>query len=758
MRIIDRYVIRQVLMPFCIGLLVFTFVFIINVLQEYVEPLVARGVPVPTLLRVLGTLVPQALALSIPMSLLLGLLVAFGRLSGDREFVALQACGVSLRRLLIPVGIVSLCAWAATSYMMLVAVPASNQLFREITFPLVATRAEGEVKPRAFFDDFPHLVLYAREVPISGRGWQGVFLADRRPGSPEAVYLAQRGRVHVDRDARTVELVLEEGSRHTLEPDGYRVLEFDRMVLSVDPAAVFPNQDTPKGFREMTVAELRDLIDAQEQVGLPTHNERMAIHQKFAIPVACLVFGIIGLALGATNRRDGALGSFGLGLLVVFTYYIPLNLFPQMTKGGYVPPWLAVWLPNIILGTVAVLLFAWRNRVADQPIRLPLPAAVARAAARLARTGDRPLQDGRSPVRLLDRYIAARYVRVMGMAAGAALAVFYISSFLDLSDKLFKGQATWQMLGAYFWYATPQFVYYVLPVSVLIATLVTVGILTRSSELVVMKACGISLYRAAAPMLLCAAAVGGILFAMDATVLGTANRRAEALRGVMRGGSPIQPVAQPWVAGSGGTIYHVRGHDPFENRFHGVDIFEFDPAMSRLTRRTFAERAVRVGEDSSAVWELDGGWTREFEPDGTVQEYAALDRDRRELERAAYFAQERADSRFMSYAELKRHSDQLRDSGFDVVEHEVGVSRKLAYPFVTVIMTLIAVPFAVTLGRSGTMAGLAAGIGIAIVYWGTINFAAALGAGGALTPILAAWAPNMLFGAGAAYLLLTVRT
>jgi lipopolysaccharide export LptBFGC system permease protein LptF len=112
----------------------------------------------------------------------------------------------------------------------------------------------------------------------------------------------------------------------------------------------------------------------------------------------------------------------------------------------------------------------------------------------------------------------------------------------------------------------------------------------------------------------------------------------------------------------------------------------------------------------------------------------------------------------MSYAELKQHSRQLRASGFDVVEHEVGVARKLAYPFVTVIMTLIAVPFAITLGRSGTMAGLAAGIGLAIVYWGTINFAAALGAGGALAPMLAAWAPNMLFGAGAAYLLLTVRT
>src|SRR5262245_13143593 len=187
MRIIDRYIVRQVLMPFGIGLVVFTFIFIIEALRRYVEPLVAKGVAPGVLATVLATLVPQALALSIPMALLLGLLVAFGRLSGDREFVAMQACGVSLRRLLIPVGFVSVLGWLATSYVMLVAVPASNQMFREVTFSVIAQRAEGEVKPRVFFDDFPNIVLYVVEVPVSGTGWHGVFMTDSRSGQPAAI-------------------------------------------------------------------------------------------------------------------------------------------------------------------------------------------------------------------------------------------------------------------------------------------------------------------------------------------------------------------------------------------------------------------------------------------------------------------------------------------------------------------------------------------------------------------------------------------
>src|SRR5689334_9782403 len=134
MRIIDRYVIREVLWPFVLGLLVFTFMLIIPLLIEYAESFISKGVAIPVVLRAMATLLPQALALTIPMSLLLGLLVAFGRLSADREFVAMQACGVSLMRLLRPVGLLSILCWAATTYVYLVATPDANQRFREITF------------------------------------------------------------------------------------------------------------------------------------------------------------------------------------------------------------------------------------------------------------------------------------------------------------------------------------------------------------------------------------------------------------------------------------------------------------------------------------------------------------------------------------------------------------------------------------------------------------------------------------------------
>ena len=151
------------------------------------------------------------------------------------------------------------------------------------------------------------------------------------------------------------------------------------------------------------------------------------------------------------------------------------------------------------------------------------------------------------------------------------------------------------------------------------------------------------------------------------------------------------------------------------------------------------------------------GWTLKFDERNDAQ-FTPFAEKQQTLEAANYFTTQAPDPEFMSYTQLRSYTDRLQASGLDVVKQQVALWRKVSFPFVTIIMTLLAVPFAVTIGRSGAMAGIAAAIAIAIVYWTTISVFAAMGAGGVLAPLLAAWAPNLLFGAGAAYLLLTVRT
>ena len=456
MKTIDRYVIREVLWPFALGLLVFTFMLIIPYLIEYAESFISKGVALPVVLRIMATLLPSSLAVTIPMSLLLGLLVAFGRLSSDREFVAMQACGISLFRLMRPVAVLCVLAWAATSYVLLVGMPDANQRFREITFSIVAERAEGEVRPRVFYADFPDVVLYVREVSPSGGGWTDVFMSDSRAGRPPSVYLARRGRVVIDREQRTVEMVLEQGTRHTAKSaEEYEVFQFDRLLYRLDPETVFPREGPPLGAREMSIPQLQARAVELESQNIYPHTEYFEIQKKFSIPFACLVFGLIGLALGVSNRRDGKLASFVVGLGVIFIYYVVLSFGQSLLRGHLIPPWLGAWAPNILLGALGGLLFLWRDRGFDRPLRMPI-------IPMLPSIQIPPL---RVPMLgILDRYVATLYVRVVVLSAIAMAGIFYISTFLDLSDKVFRGQATWVMLGSYFWYTTPQYVYYVGPV------------------------------------------------------------------------------------------------------------------------------------------------------------------------------------------------------------------------------------------------------------------------------------------------------
>jgi LPS export ABC transporter permease LptG/LPS export ABC transporter permease LptF len=759
MSIIDRYVMRQVLMPFLLGLLVFTFIFIIPPLLQYGEGLVAKGVSGPLIAGLISLLVPQALAVTIPMSLLLALLIAFGRLSADREFVAMQACGVSLRRLLWPVALVAISAWAATSYVLIALVPNSNQRFLETVFTVASQRAEGEVKARTFYQDFPNFVLYVREIPPDGRGWNGVFLADLRADQRSAIYLARHGRVVIDRERKRIDIELINATQHSLDAEGNPTINrFERGAFNIDPAGTFASA-VAKGPRQMSIAELHAEIDKRRQQIDPvtngpfsTHNEEMEIHKRFAIPVACLVFGLIGLALGATHRRGGALGSFVIGIAVVFAYYIPLMIGPSLVKGRYLTPFFGQWLPNIVLGALGILMFAWRDRLADQPFHLQVPRWL-----HALRTTGGPAVPG---LGILDGYITRAYVQYVLLAATTLLGIFYIASFLDISDKLFKGMVTTAIVGEYFWYSTPQWVYYVLPLSVLLGTLVTIAVLTKNSELIVMKACGISLYRLALPIFTMGLMAGCGLVLLQETILGPATKKAEELREVIRGGSArtLNLLANRWLVGSEGQIYHYQTLDPRSRELSGLDVYEFTPAMERLVRRTFIQTATFAGNERTKVWHVQHGWTREFGANGDVTPAAPIVSEPHTLEHVDYFGTEEPNPDYMGYAPLRAYTERLRRGGFDVTEQEVALSRKIAFPFVPLVMTLLAVPFAATIGRSGAMGGIGVGIALAISYWTVISIFAALGTGGALPPVLAAWAPNLIFGAAALYLLLTART
>lgn len=785
LKTLDRYLIREILVPFVIALAVFTFMLQFPVLLREAEALIARGVQWSVIARVLMLLLPSALSLSIPIAVLFGILVGFSRLSADREFVALQACGVSVLRLLRPVALVALVGTLLTAHQVIVALPAANQAFREIVFQVMAERVEHNVRPHIFFTAFPHRVIYARDLPAGG-GWRDVFFADSQAGTI-TVYFAREGHVVLDRDRRLVQLQLTDGTSHATtlsNADSYESSRFESLTVALDPATVFP-PPPPKGSPEMTIAELQDRIAQAPLRGEKDYEYRFMLQQKLALPVTCPILALIGFALGASNRKDGKFASFVLGTAVIFAYYVVLWFARAGAISGQINPDWAPWISNLIMGAAAIALLVWRTRAGDRPIRLTLPALQRRTSALPAAAPATPnaapagvvlvvrVPHLRIPTpRLLDLYVSRQYVRVLLVGIGGLLGLFYISTFIDLADEMFRGQTTGATVVQYFFFLGPQFLYYVIPMAVLIAALVTIGVMSKNSELMVTRACGVSLYRTVAPLVFFGVVFSGGLYLLQERVLATFNREADRLNRVIRGLPDSPSSVDQWIAGTNDEFYHYDAFDPHSNGFSRLWVYRVDPSAWDLRGMAFAEQ-VAFSQNSGSEggeWKAQQGWVRDLSgvrpgaAERAVVEYTPFTERSLELDAPAYFKSEPlAGERMladhtMTYGQLSDYIAQLQSSGANATPYVVSLRRKVAFPFVTVIVTMLAIPFGLTTGRRGALVGVGLGIVLAIVYIVALSLFGALGEGGMLSPVLAAWAPNILFGAAAIYLILTVRT
>jgi LPS export ABC transporter permease LptG len=779
--ILDRYLAREIARPFLLALAVFTFALSINPMLEPAKDFLAKGVPLPTIGFFLLNLLPQALGLTIPMAFLTGLLIALGRLSSDRESVAFLACGVSPLRLLRPVLLLGALAGAVDMYVLMKAVPDANQAFREHSFKLLTAQSERDIRPRVFFERFPNMVLFPGDAHPEG-GWRNVLVADTSaPGRP-AVTLAPRGRLIIDEAQRLVWIELRQARQYLPgaadDAPLYATAAQDPLLIKISPDSVFGVSSLDRGLREKGWSDTLAAIDARRQANDSPHNEIMHLHQMISFPVACLVFALCGLALGLNTRRDGKLAGLTLGLAVIVIYWAFLGLGEAAAKGaawtgGFPAAW-ARWLPNIVVGLLGLGALGWRLGTAGSRRSFALPAWLGRLRrAPLADRGSPRTQSSARPVlviripaiavplpRRLDRYVTGRYLRTLALGFVGLLALYYLGAFLDRVEKLFKGQADLVLFARFLVYSTPEFVSFVVPIATLVAVLGTIGALTRSGELTVMRACGISLYRTAAPLLVLALGWSALLFVLDDRLVARTSREAARLNDVIRGRPPqtAGPMRLNWWADLDGRLYHYAALEPERGgpdrgALVRVSVFQTTDRPFRLVQHVFAQRA----EFENGAWTAFDGWTQAFGAQGAST--------RRVFRRAPAvlapledFRRQQVDPAEMSLGELREYVQSVGQAGFNVAQQEVDLHRKAALPLITVVMTLLAIPFGVTTGRHGALYGIGLAIVLSFAYWLLQTLFVAMGSAALLPPALAAWATNILFASAAGYLLLSVRT
>ena len=784
LRILSRYIFREIVSSAVIGTVLFTFVLFLFRAGQLFELLVRRTASGEIVLYLFSLTLVQTLTLTIPMGVLVGILTGLGRMSGDGEVIAMRAAGIPSRRVVWPVAVFALLGLAASATVSLYLGPRALRESYRIQNRLRSSYLSSEIKPRVFEEGFPNTIVYVRDVtpaPGSVARWKGVFLADLRPPGQRSstsvrsavtgprITVAEEAIAAPDPERNQIQLHLIRGGAHerSTDPALYDIYNFtqtDQILDTAPPAAARPRRP----FQEMNTGDLPH----HARYGENWIEARIELYQRLALPAACLVLALAGVPLGMASRRSGKSTGVVLTVLLVFVYFTVLTGGINLAREHRAPAGPAVWGADALFALAGILLLAgldapgdrdWWSRVRRWGAGL---RARYRAAAQRASNGGATPQTPQAPrprfrflFQLLDLYVLGSFLFYFFVLLASFVFLFYVFTFFELLGDMLANRIPLARFLTYLFYLTPQLIYTTAPVSVLVATLVAFGVLTKRNEITAFKACGVSLFRLALPVLLAAAALSFVLFGFDHYVLPEANRRQDAIRNEIKG-KPVRTFLRPdrqWIFGRGPRIYYYNYFDQVRGLLGEVDIYEFHTDRFRMARHIHAERA--RWQDSLKAWVFEQGWFRDVR-DGKVAAFESFTvKTFPELnEPPSYFLIEVKPSQQMNFRELRDYILVLTQSGFDTVRLEVQLHKKFSFPAFAFIMGLLAVPFAFLTGNRGALAGVTVSIGIAIVYWSVNALFEQMGNVSQLPPEVAAWSPDVVFALAGAYFLLRLRS
>ncbi|MGH9571154.1 MAG: LptF/LptG family permease [Candidatus Angelobacter sp.] len=775
MRIFTRYILKEVFAHGLIGACVFTFVIFMRDATRILELVVRNSAPIPSVAQLFFLTLPAAFTVTIPMGVLVGVLIGLSRMAADSEVTAMRAAGVSVRTFLKIVAIFGISAWLLALFNTAVIAPRSAAALADLEKSLASSQLSFEVQPRVFYENFKDLVLYVEDVTsASGAAvWKNVFLADiSSPGGPK-ITIAKQAIVS-NGGPNIIRLHLVNGETHEVNPrapDDYTISTFAETdtVLTLPSAAKVAPEAVP--MSQQTGEEL-----LKQSRSLSSDRARpywIEFNRRLALPTACLVLVMIGIPLGLASRKGGKGAGFVLALVLVFIYYFLYVTGLSMAKGGKVPPLLGVWMGNIVFALGGGLLL-WRTD--KVPVEVGLGQLLLSRAKTWIESIFKPRENGRAsgsrrqrllsrrfPL-ILDDYVLRNFVSHLLLIVASFMVLTLIFTFFELLNDIVRNKVPFLMVGEYLLNVVPSLLYLITPLSVLLGVLVTFGLMQKSNEITAMKATGISIYRTIVPILCIALTLAGGLFVLDQWYLPYANKRVETLKNQIKG-KPAQTYLRPdrkWIFGENKKlngqeqnrkIYYYEFYDPEHNQFGNISSFELDPHNFQIAKRVYSARA--HWSENLQQWVFEKGWLRDFNGD-TVSDYRKFEVDTfAELnEPPSYFRKEVRQSQEMNYQELSHYIHDLQQSGFDVVRLRVQLQKKLAFPLITLVMAVLAFPFALSSGKRGALTGVATALIIALVYWVTSGLFEAMGNVSQLPPLIAAWSPDLIFGLVGGYLIL----
>lgn len=775
MRILSRTLFREVFASATLGCLLFTSVIFLYLSRNIFRFVVQNPGPAKTVGKLFLLVIPQALVYTIPLGVLVGVLLALSRKTSDGEITAMRAAGLSGRRVLSAVLTAAFLGMSVAAGASLWLTPWSIREVWNLRNALAESQLQTDIQPQSFDERFPNTIVYVRDIqPGPTALWKNVLVADLKPseerGEIPKITVAREAIAQADLAHNRIQLTLQNGGTYeaTKEVDKYKVATFS----SSDEALEAPVPDEERASKPVTEIDTPALYVLAYKTGaaepLTIREARVELHQRAALPLACIVFALVGVPLGLSSRRRGKSPAVVLTVVLAFAYYVGLITAVGVAHQGTLPVEFAMWVPNLVFAALGACLLARTEKPAGRSYLDPLfrflpkwsRSASAGSPKRLPR-----LELRRLPLlpQIVDSHITARFIFYFVLWLVSFILLLDVFTFFEVLGDIIRNHTPLATVASYLFFLTPRWIYQLTPISVLVSVLVVLGVMTKNNEITAFKACGISIYRLSIPLFLTSLLLSGALFAFNHYVVPTADRKQDALRAEIKG-RPAQTFLNPgkkWIYGTDDRVYYYRFYDASQDVMAGVNVFELDPATFQLRRHISAEAA--RWEPGLNAWVFRNGWSRDIDGNtwGRLDNFAGDTRVFQEIdERPEYFKKEKIDSEQMNYKELAAYIDELRQGGFNnsTIPLRVQYFKKFSVPLFAFILALVSVPFAFKTGGKGAMAGVGVSFAIFIAYSSVQQLFEQIGSLGQLPPDIAAWSPDAIFSLTGLFFFMRLRS
>ena len=761
----DRYILKEIASPFALGLIVYTFTMMIDMIFYLSGTLISKEASVLTVINILLYMMPDFLSFTIPMSTLMGVLAGLSRMSTDSEIIAFRTMGINNFRVLKPVMIFSVTAWVFSSWLIMFMAPEGSFRLNQLLEQIKLKRTVSDLKPGDFYPDFEGYTLYFDDIDPNTNEWKDVFLYSRKRGERDTVILAKSGRYVQELDDKNSCIVLKDALVHSFEkknPDkSYELTHYNSLKEKV------PNRVGIKQTRKSRQLVFPELVEKMKK----EPNDRVLaieFHRKFTLPFACLAMSFLALSLGISTKKGGKISGFVISLGVIFVYYVISLTTENMVRTGSLSPFIGMWSANIFLLILGIIFYYYSSK--EKTLRFERLFDLVDQIKKRIRKYWHKKQRQRKPLaikfpglrifsrffKIIDLYVAKKLIFTFFMVFTSLILVFYIITIMELIDDVVENNVAFIRIFEFIYYHTPEIISFALPVSVLTAVLLTFSMMSKNNELVAVQVSGISLYRLTLPAMVTGLIISLFFFHIQENIMPGANKKKQEILAIIHNIElkTSKEMNRNWVIGDNNEFYFYNLMDKNTNTIENFNVIYMNDDFS-MEKRVSSRSAKWLNEKELT---LEKGFERNFKDNRPVG-FNKFTAKSIQIEKGKELFTQKIDfPEFMNIKTLKQYIRYLKEKKSNTQKYEAKLYYKYAYPLSSLVMVLIAIPFSFFMGNRGTFFGIGIAIGISMVFWFAFAMFSALGSAAILSPFISAFAPIFIFTAVSIYLFMNIKT